>query len=79
MTLTAGGARLMAEMQQGQEEFARLLFADLSPRLGGPHDVRTAIGERTVTGISFWADEPREVAALLRRPAAEGPPRRAAG
>ena len=32
VTLTPRGAELMAEMKQGQEEFARLLFADLSPR-----------------------------------------------
>ena len=36
-----------------------------------PLDVATRKGPRTVTGISFWADEPRQVAARLKSLATE--------
>jgi hypothetical protein len=29
--------------------------------------VRTTKGERVITALSFWVDEPREVAARIRR------------
>lgn len=43
-----------------------------------PLTVHTSKGEKVVTGIGFWADEPREVVAQLRRRDPGPPPRPAA-
>lgn len=51
VTLTPSGAELMAEMKQGQEEFARLLFAELSPGQA------TALG----SGLGHVLDRLREL------------------